>query len=201
MLNHPARAFWIVATATLLLDQLTKSVVRILWRSQSALLPFDAAVAKFVSPAYDPYESVPVFGEWFMFTHVRNTGAAFGLLPGYRPIFIATSVIVLVVVAAYWRRARPANWLVVIPLGLIAGGAVGNLIDRAVVGRVTDFLHFAVIDFPVFNVADSAIFIGVGILIAWLLFGPQPEDEQRTEPDAIEPADSSALNSGEQGQQ
>jgi signal peptidase II len=74
-----------------------------------------------------------------------------------------------------WRKARPSYWPVVVALGLITGGAVGNLIDRAIVGKVTDFLYFAAIDFPVFNIADSALIVGVGILIVWLLFGPEPD--------------------------
>ena len=108
-------------------------------------------------------------------TFVRNTGAAFGLFPGYQPIFIATSCVVLLVIAAYWRRSRPTAWPIVIALGLITGGAVGNLIDRAALGRVTDMFDFTLIDFPVFNVADSAIIVGVAMLILWLLLVPEPQ--------------------------
>ena len=59
---------------------------------------------------------------------------------------------------------------------------MGNLIDRALIGKVTDFFSVAVIDFPVFNIADSAIFVGVGMLVLWLLFGPQEPEEHPTEP-------------------
>ena len=90
-------------------------------------------------------------------TYVRNIGAAFGLFPGRQPVFIFTSLLVLFVVAAFWRRARPTQWPVVIALALVTAGAVGNLIDRIVLGYVTDFFEFGFMEFPVFNVADSAI--------------------------------------------
>jgi len=125
-------------------------------------------------------ESVPVIPGVFNLTYVRNIGAAFGLFPGRQPVFIATSLAVLFVVAAYWRRARPAEWPVVVALGLVSAGALGNLIDRAFLGQVTDFFDFTLIDFPVFNVADSAIVVGVGVLAMWILFGPQDDDEALT---------------------
>jgi signal peptidase II len=106
-------------------------------------------------------------------TLVRNSGAAFGLFPGQRPVFLLTSALVLFVIAAYWRRARPHQWPVVIALAMVAGGSVGNLIDRALVGHVTDFFEFAFVQFPVFNVADIGIVGGVGVLMAWVLLGPE----------------------------
>ena len=176
-LAHPARTFWIVAVVTFVADQLTKSTVRVLWRATSPLIPWDRVASRLLVPEFGPGESVNVIGEYLQLTHVRNTGAAFGLFPGYQPVFIATSIVVLVVVGAYWRRSRPHAWPIVIALALIGGGALGNLVDRAVIGKVTDFFYVAVIDFPVFNIADSAILIGVTILVLWLFFGPQPQLE------------------------
>jgi signal peptidase II len=108
-------------------------------------------------------------------TMVRNSGAAFGLFPGQRPVFVLTSLMVLFVIAAYWRRARPKQWPVVIAFAAIAGGSIGNLIDRALIGYVTDFFEFAFVRFPVFNIADMGIVCGVGVLMIWILFGPQPD--------------------------
>jgi len=146
--------FWLIALVTVGLDQASKLLVR----------------ARMIEGA-----SRELLGGVLNLTFVRNTGAAFGLFPGYQPIFIATSVVVLIVIALYWRRSRPTAWPLVVALGLIAGGAIGNLIDRAFIGRVTDMFEFAFVEFPVFNIADSAIIVGVGILILWLLLTPDPQ--------------------------
>lgn len=149
-------AFWVTVAVTLGLDQIVKGLVR--------------------SRMFEG-ESIPLVDGVFHLTYVRNVGAAFGLLPGRQSLFMLTTTVVLFVIAAYWRRSRPTAWPVVIGLGLVTGGAIGNLIDRAFLGRVTDFLDFTLIDFPVFNVADSAIIVGVGMLIAWLVFVPEPEHQ------------------------
>ena len=152
-LAHPGRVFIITAVAVLVLDQLAKWAVR-------------AAIGL--------NHSIPLWPNVFHLTHVRNLGAAFGLFPGARPVFMLTTTLVLFVIAAYWRRVRPTEWPVVIALALVSAGAVGNLIDRAALGYVTDFFDFNLISFPVFNIADSAVVVGVGILMIWILFGPEP---------------------------
>jgi signal peptidase II len=129
-----------------------------------------AAVRARLSP---PGTSVPVLGDALQLTYVQNLGASFGMMPGYRPLFVAVSVGVLVAIAAFVIRRRPERRWVVVALGLVAGGALGNLIDRMVFGWVTDFIRIP-FDFPVFNVADSCVVVGVGMLIWWLLFGPAP---------------------------
>jgi len=134
-------------------------------------------------------QSIPLLDGVFHLTYVRNAGAAFGLFPGRQSIFMLTSAVVLFVIAAYWRRSRPTAWPVVIGLGLVTGGSIGNLIDRAWLGRVTDLFDFTLIDFPVFNVADTAIIVGVGMLIAWLVFVPEPESRLESAPAEDEPAE------------
>lgn len=131
---------------------------------------------------------VPFVPGLIRFVLVHNMGAAFGLFPGGRPVFVLTSLLVLFVIAAYWRRARPAQWPVVIALAMIAGGSVGNLIDRALVGQVTDFFEFTFVDFPVFNIADIGIVGGVAVLMVWILFGPQLAEECDDEAQVPEPA-------------
>jgi signal peptidase II len=125
-------------------------------------------------------------------TYVHNEGAAFGLFPGRQPVFIATSCFVLFVIAAYWRRAHPCEWPVVIGLAMVCAGALGNLIDRVVLGQVTDFLEFAFVQFPVFNVADMAIIGGVAVLALWILFPsdetPAPEGPSSDDDDGANPA-------------
>ena len=176
MLRRPTGLLLSLLTLTVLLDQLTKSAIRVLWSSTARELPFDGLASTLLAPRFPADSSLPVAGEFLQITHVRNTGAAFGMLPGYRPVFMAATVLVLVAIAAYWRRHAARAWPIVVGLGLISGGALGNLIDRTLTGKVTDFIYVAVIDFPVFNVADSALVVGVGILMAWLLFGPEGDD-------------------------
>jgi signal peptidase II len=106
------------------------------------------------------------------FTHVRNTGAAFGLLPQLSGIFIVVALVVIVGIIVYYRQLAQASLLLRIALGLQLGGAAGNLIDRLVFGYVTDFIDFRV--WPVFNVADSAIVIGTALLAYYALFAGEP---------------------------
>ena len=150
-LGHPGRVFAIVAASILVVDQTTKAVVR----------------TRLVIG-----ESLSIVPHLLHLTYVHNMGAAFGLFPGRQPVFIVTSIGVLMVIAGYWLRARPREWPLVVALAMVTAGAMGNLIDRAIIGQVTDFFEFGFIDFPVFNVADIAIVGGVGVLAAWILFGP-----------------------------
>ena len=97
--------------------------------------------------------------------HVENSGAAFGILQGAGPFLLVTTVIGVAAVAAYLLLAPPEGRLYTLALALILGGAVGNLIDRAVRGTVTDFIDPS--HYPAFNVADSAIVTGV-VALFWL---------------------------------
>jgi signal peptidase II len=137
--------FLAVAVLVVILDHLTKWIV-------VQNLPFN--------------HDIHLLGEWVMLTHIKNTGAAFGLFPGSVLPLIAISVIASIVVLFLALKARNDVGRL-LPLGLILGGAVGNLIDRIWQGRVTDFINVGIPDgarWPVFNVADSAVTIGVAIL-------------------------------------
>jgi signal peptidase II len=143
-------------------------------------------------------ESVRIIGDLLRLTFTRNEGAAFGMLPGNVVLFIPVHVIVLLVIAGYvWRRRPERPWLIA-ALGLVAGGAIGNLIDRVVFGWVTDFIQIP-FDFPVFNVADSAVVVGVCMLVWWLLFGPEAhEPEDAPQRDASDSHDSADARGSEQ---
>jgi signal peptidase II len=101
--------------------------------------------------------------------HVSNAGAAFSLLPGQRVFFVTVAFVVLTAVGWVWWRFRPTQVWLNMALGLVVGGSIGNLIDRATTGLVTDFIDVQV--FPVWNVADMCIVCGVAVLVVWLLFG------------------------------
>lgn len=142
--------FGVTLVGVLIADQVTKALVR----------------AKLAVGA-----SVPLIDGFMDLTHVRNTGAAFGLFPGRMPVFIGIATLVLVGIGWVWWRFKPRSTWAVLALGLVAGGATGNLIDRVTVGRVTDF--FDVGWWPVFNVADIALDVGVAVLLVWLLFSKE----------------------------
>jgi signal peptidase II len=112
-----------------------------------------------------------IIGRFFKLIYVRNPGVAFGLFAdlSYQwrlPFFLATAVVAVVILRRIISDARnlPAGWLVT---GLVLGGAAGNLVDRLRWGEVVDFLDvwFGPYHYPTFNIADSAITIGVGLLL------------------------------------
>lgn len=131
------------------------------------------------------HDSISVIPGFFRLTHVENRGAAFGLFadsPSEWKIagLVLFSVIALVIVAALlWKNSHSMS-TTGIGLSLILGGALGNLWDRLVSGHVVDFLLFYVgqYQWPAFNVADSAIVIGAGLLVFEILFTKAPAREK-----------------------
>ncbi|MTI95011.1 MAG: signal peptidase II [Firmicutes bacterium] len=105
-------------------------------------------------------QTVPIIPDIFHITYIRNPGAAFGILPNQRLFFILVTLAVITVLIVYARQMKH-HALLQIAFGLQLGGAAGNLIDRLFHGPVVDFLDFRF--WPVFNIADSAIVIGVGL--------------------------------------
>ena len=117
-------------------------------------------------------QSIPLFRDTIELTYVQNPGAAFGFLASASafwrvPFFILVTIFATVLVYAYQRFMPPERKLVRWALGLIWGGAMGNFTDRLWNGRVIDFIDVGVRQYrwPVFNLADSCICIGLGLLI------------------------------------
>jgi signal peptidase II len=144
-----------VAAAVVLVDQLTKLYIR---------------------HTFGLYESVRVIDSVFHITHVRNAGGAFGLLNRgshvWRlPFFVVVSCIAVAALLAFVRRVEAGQRWLLVALGAILGGALGNLVDRMVSGEVTDFLdfHWHGYHWPAFNVADSCITAGMLILLVYSL--------------------------------
>lgn len=144
-----------IVAGVVVLDQVTKAVIR-------EMLPLHA--------------SVNVVPGLLDFTHVRNTGAAFGILnaadfPYKSTVMILIAVVALVAIATYALRSASRELTAQVGLALILGGAVGNLIDRAAAGYVIDFVdvYWREYHFWAFNVGDSAITVGAGLLILDML--------------------------------
>jgi signal peptidase II len=122
-----------------------------------------------------PGESVPIVRGILDFTHVRNPGALFGLFGSLNSFLIPASVLVILAILYYYLRVRPREWLLNLALALELGGATGNLIDRLAYGKVIDFIDFKV--WPVFNLADSAITLGLFFLGLYLFFHVRKKGE------------------------
>ncbi|HLR07865.1 MAG TPA: signal peptidase II [Bacillota bacterium] len=138
--------YYTVAIVIIGLDQLTKWIVA----SQMEL-----------------NEQIPVIENFFYITSHRNTGAAWGILEGRMLFFYIITVVVIVGIIFYMQTYGKDNKWLALSLGLILGGAIGNFIDRIFRQEVVDFLDFIIFsyDYPIFNVADSALVTGVMIMI------------------------------------
>jgi signal peptidase II len=149
-LSHPlARGllFWGAALVVVALDQATKAIVR---------------------SSLDRGESWPDPDSLLRIRYVTNTGAAFGILEDQTFFLIIMAFIGLAAIYLYYRYPPFEHGIVPIAIGMMLGGAAGNLIDRIRVGRVTDFVDFRF--WPAFNVADSSISIGIVVLLAGYVF-------------------------------
>lgn len=136
----------VVAAIIITLDQLTKEWVRMNIPKYGSMIP------------------IPALGEYFVFEHVDNYGAAFGILQNQGMLFVVIAVVVAIAILVYVRYLPTEHNFVRILLGLQLGGAVGNLVDRINQGFVTDFVKMGipgVYYWPNYNIADSSIVVGV----------------------------------------
>ena len=115
------------------------------------------------------YESFPLWQDVLHFTYVKNTGMAFGMLKDHRWVFMVFSTIAIVALIVYLFRFRPESRWMQVAMAMIIGGGIGNMIDRVLLGYVVDFIDFTLINFAVFNVADSFVCVGAGIMILCLV--------------------------------
>ncbi|MFD1038061.1 signal peptidase II [Virgibacillus byunsanensis] len=138
--------YYIIALIIIVIDQLTK------W-----------AIIK----TMDLGEQITVIDNFFYITSHRNSGAAWGILEGQMIFFYIITTVVIIGIVYYMQRYAKDSRLLVISLSLVLGGAIGNFIDRLFRKEVVDFFDFIIIryDFPIFNVADSALVVGVGLII------------------------------------
>lgn len=127
-------------------------------------------------------ESHDVIGDLVRIWHVRNTGAAFSLFPGALWLFLPVTLLALVMIVYFFRAFRDRGLLIHLVLGTILAGTLGNLTDRLRLGYVVDFVSVGLGDnrFPTFNVADSAVVVGIGLLVVYLTFfeGRAARDER-----------------------
>lgn len=119
----------------------------------------------------DINSSIEVIKSFFYLTYTHNTGAAFSILTGQRLLLILVAIVILVVIFNYLRKNEVEGKIDTLAFSLIIGGSLGNLLDRIVRGYVIDFLDFKIFgyNFPVFNLADTFIVIGVFLLLITII--------------------------------
>jgi signal peptidase II len=145
--------YWVLllvtVAVTLTIDQLTKR-----WIVDNLIM-------------YESIQPIPALGEFFRITRSFNTGAAFGLFANAGDIFLLIAVVIVTVILWIYPRIPDSRWLVRIAMGLVAGGALGNAIDRLVYGHVVDFVNLRIpgVFSNVSNLADHAIVGGVLIIM------------------------------------
>ena len=133
----------------------------------SIIVFMDQIIKYYIINNFSHGQSLAIIKNIFHLTYVKNTGAAFGILKNANNFFIIVSIIIILFLLFYRYYYFKSNIYINMSIGLIIGGAVGNLIDRILLNHVVDYLDFRI--WPVFNLADSAIVVGAGFLIIYII--------------------------------
>ncbi|MGJ5816609.1 signal peptidase II [Paludibaculum fermentans] len=155
------------------------------------ILAFDRATKYLIETRVQSWDTVAVIPGLFQIIHTRNTGIAFSMFAdsagtrGNPLLVIFSAAVMILVTSLLWTACKPASkehWTLRAALALVLGGAVGNLFDRIMFGSVTDFLDFywSGHHFPIFNLADSAITVGAGLLLLNLWMVRRPAESQQS---------------------
>ncbi len=140
--------YYLIALAVVLLDQLTKHLA-----------------VEFLKPA----GSVPLIDGVLHLSYVENTGAAFGIMKNSRWLFMVISVVAIIILIYVIAKYGKGHAFASVAVAMILGGGIGNMIDRVRIGYVIDFIDFRLINFAVFNVADSFVTVGALLLVCFLI--------------------------------
>ncbi len=152
--------WFLIVIGTVILDQLSK-----FW------------AVKFLMPI----ETLPIIGDVLHLTYHENTGAAFGILKNNRWVFLVISTVAIIVLSAYIIKFPPKNKWLGVGLSFIVGGGIGNMIDRLLLGYVVDFIDFRLINFAIFNVADSFVCVGAALVMIYILFFYEEKKEEKND--------------------
>ncbi len=128
-----------------------------------------------------PIDTLPIIEDVIHLTYVENRGAAFGMLSDSRWVFMVVSSIAIVAMLAFLYSGMAQNRLYEISVAMIISGGIGNMIDRTALGYVVDMIDFRIIDFAVFNGADSFVCVGAGLLILALVLDIIKESKLKKE--------------------
>jgi signal peptidase II len=152
------------------------------------IIILDQITKYYIQEAFRLHESVVVVEGFFSLTYIRNPGAAFGFFathtPAFRSVFfLSVSAVALTLLIFFFLQAPKDDTCALIAISLLFGGAIGNLLDRLRLGEVVDFLDFYIGQFhwPAFNVADSAITVGISLLMFSLFWQKKEFPHQTSE--------------------
>lgn len=165
-MKNVIQRYWPIATIAALivaLDQWTKWLVRVNIPDGGVWLP----------------ESLEWLSPYARIVHWHNTGAAFGMFQDASMVFTVLAFIVIAAIIYYYPHVENSDWSLRLAMSMQLGGAIGNLIDRLTLGRVTDFISIGT--FPVFNVADASISIGAAVLLlgVWLMERSEKKEKEK----------------------
>lgn len=135
------------------------------------LLTIDQASKILIVKFLDINNSIELIKSFFYLTYTHNTGAAFSILTGQRIFLIIIALLILIILFKYIRKNKISNKIETIAFSLVIGGSIGNLIDRIIRGYVIDFIDVKIFgyNFPVFNLADTFIVIGVFLILITMI--------------------------------
>lgn len=159
-LKHNSLLF-LIAAAIIVLDQITKALVR-----------QNLAMGESWAP-------IPAIGDFLRFLYWQNRGAAFGTLQNAGPILTIVRIAIALFIIVFYQKAEIKDTLMKVALSLMLGGAIGNLVDQFTLGFVTDFVAMG--RFPIYNVADSAVTIGVGLMLLDMII--KEKNGSKTDPE------------------
>ncbi len=129
-------------------------------------------------------ETVPIIKDILHLTYLENKGAAFGMLKNNRWVFLVISTVAIIGLIIYLVKYPPKNKWLIFGLSFIVGGGIGNMIDRLLLGYVVDFIDFRVINFAIFNGADSFVCIGAVLVLIYVFFFSEEKKEVKNDADS-----------------
>lgn len=141
-----------------------------LWIAIMVLAVFLDQLTKYLTILFlKPVDTLPIIEDVLHLTYVENTGAAFGMMKDQRWLFMIVSTVAIIALLIYLFKKKTQPKLENLAIAFIVGGGIGNMIDRVLLGYVVDMIDFRLINFAVFNVADSFVCVGAGLLMLYII--------------------------------
>lgn len=141
-----------------------------LWIAIMVLAVFLDQLTKYLTILFlKPVDTLPIIEDVLHLTYVENTGAAFGMMKNQRWLFMIVSTVAIIALLIYLFKKKTQPKLENLAIAFIVGGGIGNMIDRVLLGYVVDMIDFRLINFAVFNVADSFVCVGAGLLMLYII--------------------------------